>query len=47
MAAVATESFLRLTGLRSLVRCEQALGLAVEYVLVPETEQICRKRKST
>lgn len=24
-------------GPRSLVRCEQALGLAVEYVLVPET----------
>lgn len=24
-------------GPRSLVRCEQALGLALEYVLVPET----------
>ena len=34
-------------GPRSLVRCEQALGLAVEYVLVPQRqEQISRKRKS-
>lgn len=46
MAAMATE-FPEADGPQSLVRCEQALGLAVEYVLVPQRQgRISRKRKS-